>query len=142
MPRLDKIREHLPNVRLKFLNLPTADAVKRLADGVIDFALVRKDAVTRPLQAKSLGVMGYSLFVPAGLQATAGRIGGLKLLDTLPLATLEGEGSFRSDLRGACAMRSLSWRSSRQLRFFYFPAKSMDWISFLTCFRNSTNRRA
>lgn len=98
MPRLDRIREHLPNVRLKFLNLPTADAVKRLADGVIDFALVRKDAVTRPLQAKSLGAMGYSLFVPAGLHATAGRKDGLKLLDGLPLGTLEGEGSFRSGL--------------------------------------------
>jgi len=98
MPRLDKIREQLPNVRLKFLNLSTADAVKRLADGVIDFALVRKDAVARPLQAKSLGVMAYSLFVPTGLQTTAGRKDGLKLLDTLPLATLEGEGSFRSDL--------------------------------------------
>ena len=98
MPRLDKIREQLPNVRLKFLNLPTADAVKRLANGAIDFALVRKDAVARPLQARPLGVMGYSLFVPAGLQATAGRKDGFKLLDGLPLATLEGEGSFRSDL--------------------------------------------
>jgi DNA-binding transcriptional LysR family regulator len=98
MPRLDRIREHLPNVRLKFLNLPTADAVKRLADGVIDFILVRKDAVTRPLQATSLGIMGYSLFIPPNLQINAGRKDGLKLLDALPLATLEGEGSFRSEL--------------------------------------------
>jgi DNA-binding transcriptional LysR family regulator len=98
MPRLDKIRAQLPNVRLKFLNLPTAEAVKCLADGVIDFALVRKDAVTRPLQAKSLGIMGYSLFIPATLQPTGGRKDGLKLLDGLPLATLEGEGSFRSGL--------------------------------------------
>jgi len=97
LPCLDRILEHLPNVRLKFLNLPTADAVKRLADGVIDFALVRKEAVTRPLQAKSLGVMGYSLFIPATLQP-AGRKDGLRLLDGLPLATLEGEGSFRSEL--------------------------------------------
>ncbi len=97
MPRLDKIREQLPNIRLKFLNLPTADAVKRLADGLIDFALVRKHAVARPLQTSSLGVMGYSLFIPATLQP-AGRKDSLKLLDALPLATLEGEGSFRSDL--------------------------------------------
>jgi hypothetical protein len=62
MPRLDLIRERLPNVRLKFLNLPTGEAVKRLLEGLIDFALVRKDAVSRPLQAKVLGVMGYSLF--------------------------------------------------------------------------------
>jgi DNA-binding transcriptional LysR family regulator len=98
MPRLDRIREHLPDVRLKFLNLSTDDAVKRLADGVIDFALVRKDAVARPLQAKAIGTMGYSLFVPAGLHATTGRKEGLKLLDGLPLACLEGEGSFRTAL--------------------------------------------
>jgi DNA-binding transcriptional LysR family regulator len=98
MPRLDDIRKRMANVRLKFLNLPTGEAVKRLADGLIDFALVRKDAVTRPLRAKSLGVMGYSLFIPAALQPNAGRNDGLKLLDALPLATLEGEGSFRSEL--------------------------------------------
>jgi DNA-binding transcriptional LysR family regulator len=98
MPRLDRIRMHLPNVRLKFLNLPTADAVKRLADGVIDFALVRTDAIARPLQAKAVGIMGYSLFIPTSLQSHAGRKDGLKLLDGLPLATLEGEGSFRCDL--------------------------------------------
>lgn len=98
MPRLDDIRKRMPNVRFKFLNLPSGEAVKRLADGLIDFALVRKNAVTRPLQAKSLGIMGYSLFIPATLQPVGGRKDGLKLLDGLPLATLEGEGSFRSGL--------------------------------------------
>ena len=98
MPRLDRIREHLPNFRLKFLNLPTTEAMKRLADGVIDFALVRKDAVARPLQAGPLGILGFSLFNPAGLHTTPGRKDGLKFLDGLPLATLEGEGSFRSAL--------------------------------------------
>jgi len=47
MPRLDELRKRLPDVRLKFLNLPTAEAVKRVADGMIDFALVRKNAVSR-----------------------------------------------------------------------------------------------
>jgi DNA-binding transcriptional LysR family regulator len=98
MPRLDRIRERIPNVRLKFLNLPTGEAVKRLVDGLIDFAFVRKDAVTRQLRAKALGVMGYSLFLPASLRAAHGRKDGLKILDGLPLATLEGEGSFRSAL--------------------------------------------
>jgi len=85
-------------IRLKFLNLSTSDAVRRLSDGVIDFALVRKDAVVHPLQARSLGVMHYSLFIPATLRGTAGRKNGPKLLDGLPLVTLEGEGSFRSEL--------------------------------------------
>ena len=94
MPRLAEIRQRIPNVRLKFLNLPTTDAVRPLADGLIDFALVRKDAVTRPLEARPLGVMDYSLFIPAPLAARSGRSDGLKPLDGLPLATLEGQGNF------------------------------------------------
>lgn len=95
LPRLAAIRQPLPRVRLKFLNLSTDDAVKRLADGLIDFALVRQDAVHRPLLSTPLGVMGYSLFIPQSLQSTSGGRQGLKLLHGVPLATLEGEGSFR-----------------------------------------------
>jgi DNA-binding transcriptional LysR family regulator len=106
MPRLDKLREHLPNVRLKFLNLPTAEAVKRLADGAIDFALVRRDAIVRPLQVKFLGVMDYSRFVPTAL-ASSGRKDWASLFGQLPLATLEGEGSFRSSLAHAANKASI-----------------------------------
>ena len=95
LPRLAAIRQPLPRVRLKFLNVSTDDAVKRLADGLIDFAIVRQDAVHRPLLNTPLGVMGYSLFIPQSLKSTSGNNQGLKLLHELPLATLEGEGSFR-----------------------------------------------
>ncbi|HEV7925422.1 MAG TPA: LysR family transcriptional regulator [Verrucomicrobiae bacterium] len=107
MPRLDQIRERMPNVRLKFLNLPTEETVKQLSDGLIDFALVRKDAVARPLQAKTVGVMGYSLFVPCNLHAADNKKDNLKILDGLPLATLEGEGSFRSALANFARKRGI-----------------------------------
>ena len=95
LPRLKEIRKNIPRVRFKFLNLPTDEAVKRLADGLIDFALVREDAVARPIQATPLGVLGYSLFIPQKLKPPAKPKDGLKLLDDLPLATIDGEGSFR-----------------------------------------------
>ncbi len=98
LPRLGEIRKGSPQVRFKFLNLTTDEAVKRLADGMIDFALVREDAVARPLQSTPLGVMGYSLFIPQNLKSAVGPKENLKLLDNLPLATLEGEGSFRGML--------------------------------------------
>jgi len=98
MPRLDELRRQLPNVRLKFLNLATGEAVKRLADGMIDFAVVRKDAVKRPLHAAPLGKLTYSLFMPSALGAGISVKSRLKSLDGLPLATLEGEGSFRNEL--------------------------------------------
>ena len=98
MPRLEELRKRLPNVRLKFLNLATAEAVKRLADGIIDFALVRTDAVARPLHAQTLGSLTYSLFVPDGMHPPSGPKAVLKALDGMPLATLEGDGSFRIEL--------------------------------------------
>ncbi len=98
LPRLAEIRKSLPRMRLKFLNLTTDDAVKRLADGLIDFAVVREDAIARPLQSAPLGVMGYSLFMPQSLKSAPGKKSDVKLLDNLPLATLEGGGSFRGAL--------------------------------------------
>ncbi len=120
MPRLDQIRERLPNVRLKFLNLPSDETVKRLVNGLIDFALVRKDAVARPLQAKSLGIMGYSLFVPAGLRTAGGGKRGLRVLDGLPLATLEGEGSFRSALAAVATNERI--QMNIQVECLFIPA--------------------
>ena len=125
MPRLDEIRKSMPNVRFKFLNLPTADAVKRLADGAIDFALVRRDAVTRPLQAKSLGSMTYSLFVPARLHPAPAPKDGLNLLDGLPLATLEGEGSFRSDLAHAATRAGVKLNIQIECSSFPLAARAV-----------------
>jgi DNA-binding transcriptional LysR family regulator len=100
------------------LNLPSEETVRRLADGLIDFAFVRKDAVSKPLQAHSLGAMKYSLFVPVALRPGS-RKDGLGILDKLPLATLEGEGSFRNAL--ASAARSQQIRLDIQVECSSFP---------------------
>lgn len=125
MPRLDQLRTRLPNVRLKFLNLPTAEAVKRLADGLIDFAIVRKDAVARPLKAHPIGTMRYSLFIPAGIPAPAPRRASLKLLDRLPLATLEGEGSFRSELAQVAGKAGVALNLQIECSSFPLAAKAV-----------------
>src|SRR5947209_5824061 len=119
MPRLEALRKRLPNVRLKFLNLTTTEAVSRLAEGMIDFALVRKDAVRRPLQATPLGLMTYSFFVPLALRPASRGKPDIKALDRVPLATLEGEGSFRTEL-AALAKRE-GMRLNNQVECSSFP---------------------
>ena len=106
-------------MRLKLLNLPTDAAVKRLADGVIDFAFVRKDAVARPLQARALGVMSYSLFVPNALKPVNCLKDCRKFIDQLPLATLDGDGAFRSAL--AQAVRKAGIKMNVQIECSSFP---------------------
>jgi DNA-binding transcriptional LysR family regulator len=119
LPRLKNIRQQIPRARFKFLNLPTDEAVKRLADGLIDFALVREDAVARPVQAAPLGVLGYSLFIPETLEPPARPKEGVKLLDGLPLATIDGEGSFRAAL--AEIARKQKIRVNIQIECSSFP---------------------
>jgi DNA-binding transcriptional LysR family regulator len=109
-------------VRLKFLNLATSEIVRRLADGVIDFGVVRKDAVARPLQCASLGVMGYSLFVPEGLRGTGT---GVKALEALPLATLEGEGSFRKELSAVARKNRLALKIELECASFPLVARAV-----------------
>ena len=119
LPRLAEIRERFPGVRFKFLNLATADAVKRLADGMIDFAVAREDSLTRPLDARPMGVMGYALFIPQNHPAVRKNSMDSQWLDNLPLATLEGEGSFRSDL--AEIARKQKFRLNIQVECSSFP---------------------
>jgi DNA-binding transcriptional LysR family regulator len=99
LPRLGEIRRGLPGIRFKFLNLSTIEAVKRLSDGSLDFAIVRTDAVGKPFLSVPIGIMSYSLFVPRPLKSAPEKTSNNRLLDHLPLATLEGEGSFRSALQ-------------------------------------------
>ena len=122
MPRLAEVRKKLPNVRLKFLNLPTGEVVRRLADGAIDFGVVRRDAVTRPLECTSLGVMGYSLFVP---EALPGVRAGVKALEAVPLATLEGEGSFRRELAAIARKHQLALKIDIECASFPLVARAV-----------------
>ena len=98
LPQLTQIRKDLPNVRLKFLNLPTSEIVRRLSDGLLDFGVIRKEVVSRPLKSIQLGAVGYSLFLSSGAANKWKRGPDFRLLDELPFATLEGSGSFRQQL--------------------------------------------
>jgi DNA-binding transcriptional LysR family regulator len=120
MPKLFEVQKSLPNARLKFLNLPTTEIVRRLSDGLIDFGVVRKDAVVRALRTAVLGKMGYSLFLPAGMKVGPGRREQeTMILDGLPLATLEGEGSFRQELTALA--RKCRFRLNVRLECTSFP---------------------
>ncbi|SPE56871.1 Transcriptional regulator, LysR family [Verrucomicrobia bacterium] len=120
MPKLVEVQKALPNARLKFLNLPTSEIVRRLSDGLVDFGVLRKDAVGQALRTAALGTMGYSLFLPAGVKTGASSRGeDAKMLDGLALATLEGEGSFRQEL--AALARKHRLRLNIQLECSSFP---------------------
>ena len=78
LPRLAALREKLPGASFKILNLPTAEITRRLREGTVDLGLVRAGSVARPLRSGSLGIMDFSLFIPAKLvpRAVGGTLNG------------------------------------------------------------------
>ena len=126
IPRLGTVRKQLPNAQIRFLNLASREIARRLADGAVDFGIVREDAVGKPLKAVSLGTIGYSLFIPEGFEpAAAGNDAGAKLLQSVPLATLEGEGSFRRELGAISKKNKLKLKIEVECASFPLVARAV-----------------
>jgi len=106
LPHLAKLREGLPNTRFELQTGRTHDLVQRLTDLSVDLALIREDAVVRPLKSKRLMLLTYSLFLPKRFLVSSILN---EVLAGLPLATSAG-GQFREHLEAAagkarCPMR-------------------------------------
>ncbi|HEY3853396.1 MAG TPA: LysR family transcriptional regulator [Verrucomicrobiae bacterium] len=98
LPRLARLKKRLPNTIFGLLNLKTAEILNRLKDGTIDFGVVRESGISSPLKASLLGIMSHSLFVSQQSNASSDVE---KILCEFPVATLEGDGSFRRELTTA-----------------------------------------
>jgi DNA-binding transcriptional LysR family regulator len=125
MPRLGDLLGRISGMRLQLLNLPTADTIQQLTDGMIDFAVIRQDAVVEPLQSTALGFMSYSLFIPVGLKPNRQSPDGPKLLGQLPLAMLEGEGAFRSALEEQACRHKIKLRIQLECSSFPLAARAV-----------------
>ncbi len=75
----------------------TADVVRAVADGRLDFGIVREDAVTAETKRWPLGKVGYALFAANAL--CKGRDSVAELLRKSPVAELLPGGQFRTSWR-------------------------------------------
>jgi DNA-binding transcriptional LysR family regulator len=116
LPRLDRIKKRLPNVSFVFLNLKSAEIMKRLFEGTIDFGFVREGEFSLPVKCMPMGVLSHSLFVSQRLTSTLGL---KEILAKFPFATLEGSGAFRKEL--ANALKKEGARVGVQLECSSFP---------------------
>jgi DNA-binding transcriptional LysR family regulator len=67
VPRLAGINEALGNAMVELEQLRTADVVRAVADGRLDFGIVREDAVSTEIKRWRLGSVGYALFAANAL---------------------------------------------------------------------------
>jgi DNA-binding transcriptional LysR family regulator len=126
LPKLVELQSKLPAVRLRVLNLPSAEIASGLAEGTIDLGIVRKGAAGK-IQCAPLGKMEFSLFAPRGLLAgTEANEPTLARIAQLPLATLEGTGEFRSELARIARRKKVEFNIALELSSFPLLAKAVQ----------------
>jgi DNA-binding transcriptional LysR family regulator len=67
VPRLAGIRTVLGNAMVELEQMRSADVVRSVADGRLDFGIVREDAVPKEIKRWRLGEVGYALFATNAL---------------------------------------------------------------------------
>ena len=96
-PRLSRLNQLFPNYQFDFRNLRSKEVVRGLLESEIDFGIVREDACPKELKQRRIGVMTYCLFLPAEM-ARSMPSSRDEILNHVPLATLEGDGKFKTEL--------------------------------------------
>ncbi|MDF3056153.1 MAG: transcriptional regulator, LysR family [Rariglobus sp.] len=99
IPRLGTLAGSKPAVRFATTSLRTNDVVQQLADGRVDFGVIRQDALVDGLESAPLGELTYVAVVPKALVGR-GKTPTLKdVLGGLPLAAQTADGQFTQRLR-------------------------------------------
>lgn len=129
MPQMATLRESLPTTRFELYDGRTDDLVRQLSDMSLDLALVREDAVVRPLKFKRLLLLSYSLFVPKRLAASVREDNLKAAMAELPLATSVG-GQFREQLTTAAAKAGWPLRIELSCSSFTAAARAVKTGAF------------
>lgn len=105
IPKLSGCIEALGGVTLELETSRSADVVRGVADGRLDFGIVRDDAVPKDMKRWKLGAVGYALFAPkAAWQRGAGVI---EIIGKHPMVELPSGGHFHGQWSSWLAKNAL-----------------------------------
>jgi DNA-binding transcriptional LysR family regulator len=102
MPKMARLRQSLPGTVFELYGGRTEDLVRQLTDMRLDLALIREDALVRPLKFRQLLKVSFSLFLPKPLAGAIEEKYLKSVLANLPLAT-SVSGLFREQLTATAA---------------------------------------
>lgn len=97
-PSIARCRASLGNPLMETLSLRSADVVRALDDGKVDFGILRGDSIPAAISRAEIGQLSYRLFVPTRLAPQSTPRSGAawdKLLSEMPQARLLGGGRLR-----------------------------------------------
>ncbi len=106
IPRLAACREALGEVLMEMEHLRSADVVRGVMDGRLDFGIVRENAAPKGVKSWEVGKIGYALFVPKSLRSQGEDPA--KIVSSVPIAELLPSGQFHE--------RYANWVSSLKSR--------------------------
>ncbi|MGD9417369.1 MAG: LysR family transcriptional regulator [Verrucomicrobiota bacterium JB025] len=92
VPRLPEIREALGSALVELEQMRSAEVVRSVADGRLDFGIVRSDAVPGEVKRWNLGEVGYAVF--AANRFWKGCSSPEELVRNAPVAELKSGGQF------------------------------------------------
>jgi DNA-binding transcriptional LysR family regulator len=99
IPQLGELIRIFPHTRFITVNLRTNDIVQQIADGRVDFGIIRRNAAAPGLKSVSLGTVRYLALAPEAFVRKGKQLGLRELLAEFPLATQTTDGQFSSGLR-------------------------------------------
>ncbi len=138
MRQAARLRRALPNTVFELRDGRTKELVDQVIDMTLDLALVREDAVVRPLKFKRLFMLSYSLFVPKRLAGPI-REGNLKAaMAGLPLATSMG-GQYREELTTGAAKANWPLRIELSCTSFTHAAQAVKTGTFAAAMPSLAN---
>ncbi len=105
MPKLMAL-QNIGNVTLELEQMRSLDVVRAVADGRLDFGIVREDALPAESNRWKFGQVGYALFVPKALAKKQKSLQGI--IATIPIVDLLPGGQFTE--------RWHEWLEKQQLR--------------------------
>lgn len=105
LPKLGRIQKEFPNVELELINLQNRYVLEGVRNQNLDFGIVRSSAVKKPLEHRSLGSHGFSLFVPTRLKRGHSQPQSGAWLSQLPLAVQGGKEGAVQQMLGRVAKK-------------------------------------
>jgi DNA-binding transcriptional LysR family regulator len=97
-PCFSHLHRLFPNFCFQFHNLQSKDIIRAIQESELDFGIVGEDACPPDLEKQKLGLINYSLFMAKAVKSPTRMGAQNNPLKDLPLATLEGDGQFKTIL--------------------------------------------
>lgn len=100
IPAIARLLGRTPQTSVTLTAVGDRDAITRVTDARVDFAILRAHTMPVGLRSRRLGTIAYALFVPRALRPRGRALGVLELIGNVPYAAQYGDAELAASLDG------------------------------------------